>query len=131
MKPKRWPEWAQKYFKTGPSAPFLDGIRRYRVTYRTRPWDEPLDKWKEWAIEMTVRDVEHAKLRTYQQVRSRQEVEIIKVEEVAAEAPIQTGQSVQTVSHSEFERQKQEALDKTEYERRELLREKGLWIPDA
>jgi hypothetical protein len=109
---KRFPEIFDKYFKyfkKGPSAPFLDGIKRYRVYYRTRP--RGTHEWKKWAIEMTLRSEADARYRTIQQCRDHGEVEVVRVVEVAAEAPIQTGQSVQTVSASEYERIQQETMD--------------------
>jgi len=116
---KRFKEIAGKYFNKGPSARYLDDIKRYRVHYRTRPRGE--QEWTKWAIEMTVRTEEDARLRTIKQCRERVEVEVMRVEFVSAEAPIQTGQSVQTVSQSTY--------DELQEQKKESLREQGLWIP--
>ncbi len=120
MKMKRFKEIADKYFKKGPSARYLDDIKRFRVHYRTRPWGEN-EEWTKWAIEMTVRTEEDARLRTIKQCRERVEVEVTRVEFVSAEAPIQTGQGVQTVSQSMY--------DELQEQKKEELREQGLWIP--
>ena len=120
MKLKRFEEIASKYFKKGPSARYLDDIKRYRVHYRTRPWGEQAE-WTKHAIEMTVRSEQDARLRTIKQCRERVEVEVTRVEFVSAEAPIQTGQSVQTVSQATYE--------ELEEQKKESLREMGLWVP--
>ncbi len=114
----------------GPTAPYLDGLKRYRVHYRTRP-----DEWAEWApgaIEMVMKDKDAAKKRAYRTVTQYHpalQMEVNRVEEVSAEAPIQTGRKVETVSSSDYQSQMEEAKEKTEYERKQLLREKGLIIP--
>ena len=125
---KRFDPWADKVFSSGPSVKFMDGIRRYRVTYRTR--ERGTLGWKEWALEMVTRTPEECRRRVIRTVsRPTVEVEVMLVKEVSAEQPIQTGRSVKTVSEKEYLEGLDEAREKTEYERKELLREKGIWLP--
>jgi len=91
-------------WKKGPTAPYLDGLRRYRVAYRTRK-----DEWDEWtpnAIEMVVHNPHEARARVIGFISKahRIQVEVMRVQEIAAEAPIQTGRSVEVVSEEEPQR---------------------------
>ncbi len=114
---------------TGPTAPYLDN-KRFRVHYRTRPGE-----WAEWAtgaIEMVMKDEGAAKKRAIQtvtQYHRELQMEVTRVVEVSAEAPIQTGREVKTVSESERSSQIEEAKEQTEDERKEMLRLRGLIIP--
>lgn len=119
--------WSQ-----GPTAPYLNA-KRFRVFYRRRDWSGRTSGEQEWklgAIEM-VKTSEDACRREVARMGRRQNcmAETMRVVEVSREATVQTGQSVKTVSDSEYERLKQETREKTEYERKELLREKGIIIP--
>ena len=128
-RPKRYGEFAPEFFKQGPSIPFLDGIRRYRVKYRTRERPHGI-AWKEGQIEMTKRRPEDCFKETMSRLRRPElEVEIMRVQEVSAEQPIQTGRTVETVSQKEWLSRMENAKEKTEYERKELLRAKGIWLP--
>jgi len=126
-RPKRYTPWADKVFKSGPTIPLLDA-KRYRVKYRTRP--RGLVGWKEWTMEMVTRTPEECRRRVIRTVARRDmEVEVMRVEEISAEQPIQTGRTVKTVSEKSYLEGLEEAKEKTEYERKELLRAKGLWLP--
>ncbi len=111
---------------TGPTAPYLDN-KRFRVHYRARK-----DEWTPWETfvgETVMPNKFAAEARIYRKIRENNpniQLEINRVEEVSAEAPIQTGREVKTVSESERTSQIEEAVEKTEYERKEMLRAKGI-----
>jgi len=115
----------------GPTAKFREGIHAYEVSYRYR-----IRGTTSWTRSVLPRCVatskDDAMRRTIGFLRKAHrniEVDLLHVKQLADEAPIQTGQKVETVSESEYESIQQEKAEKTEYERKEVLREGGLWIP--
>jgi aspartyl-tRNA synthetase len=57
------------------------------------------------------------------------EVEFIRILNTSDEMPIQTGNPVETVSEQKYLEIREQTMEKTEEERKERLRERGLWIP--
>lgn len=115
----------------GPSSKYSEGKRRFRVHYRTRSKRD--FNWTKYAIEIVMRPNSRKEIRDLHDRVKRHgvEIELLKVEEVAAEAPVQTGRAVKTVSQKEYERIQEMEREKTEYERKKI-REDGkgkIWTP--
>ena len=114
----------------GPSMKFLDGKRRYDCLYRHRKRGE--FGWTESVIGITAEKPSDCERRVVQFISQRHrdvEVEFIRILNVSDEMPIQTGNPVETVSQEKYDEIREQTMEKTEEERKERLREHGLWIP--
>ena len=120
-------------FTHGPSLKFLpqDGTKRYDVVYRYRMPGE--HTWTVSKIGITARNKKHCEERVIRFISQkwRADVDVMRVNVAPQgdEMPVQTGEPVEVVSEVEYQARAEKALKDTEEERKERLREQGLWIP--
>ena len=115
----------------GPSAKFREGVHVFKIDYRYR--DDGDSGWHHASLHRCVAssrdDAMKKSIGFLRKAHPNTTFELVECKELEPEAAIQTGEKVETVSESEYERLQREKKEKTEYERKKILEEKGYWLP--
>lgn len=114
----------------GPSAPYLNALGKYEVTYRYRKPGEFI--WTKSKIQMVTKSKTEARKRCIGFLSKRgYEVDVMRVKLASKEAPVQSGEQVEVVSDAVYTERKEKQKEEVNEGVEERLRKQGIWLPSS